>query len=200
MFCQMDKKRLVRRITGCLPFDHRVRTSRLHPPAPPQVTKTVHLLLIPPPCVVIGAKLFSRLPSFHDLIFALPPLFFFSLSDWYSNQMDLLKWGWKKRKKKKKRLVNTSMSQRICKLLICDTKIRCHGAQLVKKAISLSLGLFLSHPRWSGRPITASLSVTNSNKKYHTPLVTRLIETRRLCLKLISLWCLFPFLVSVPGL
>lgn len=104
--------------------------------------------------------------------------------------MDLLKWG--RKEKKKERLVNTSMSHRICKLLICDTKIQCHGAQLVKKAISLSLGLFLSLPRWSGRPITASLSVTNSNKKYHTPLVTRLIETRRLCLKLISLWCLFP--------
>lgn len=46
--------------------------------APPsQVTKTVHLLLIPPPCVVIGAKLFSRLPSFHDLIFACALLLFF---------------------------------------------------------------------------------------------------------------------------
>lgn len=104
MFCQMDKKRLVRHIAGYLPFDHRVRTSRLYPPTPPihpapsQVTKTAHLLLILPPCVVIGAKLFSRLPSFHDLIFALPPLFFFSLSDWYSTQMDLLKWGWKKKK------------------------------------------------------------------------------------------------------
>lgn len=80
MFCQMDKKHLVWCIAGYLPFDHRVRTSNslCHPP--PQVTKTVHLLLIPPPCVVIGAKLFSRLPSFHDLIFALPSLIF-SLSD-----------------------------------------------------------------------------------------------------------------------
>lgn len=57
----MDKKRLVRHFAGYLPFDH--------VQAVPQVTMSVHLLLIPSGTLVeIVAKLFSRLPFAYDSI------------------------------------------------------------------------------------------------------------------------------------